>query len=426
MTQILSHLARDGAPVTTLTSKPPVETGPLDAVDLLDPDLHATRDLTEVWRRLRTDEPVRWQPARGGNPGFWVVTRHADVLNIARDTRSFTSIHGNMLGTLLRGHDPGSGRMLVVTDGPRHGELRKLLSGGFGPRSLGPIGESITTATRELVAGLVERGGGDFVTEVAAQVPLGAICELLAIPHADRPNVLDLTNRAMLGEHTEELGLEARIAQSEILLYYTRLAAERRKTPGDDVISLLVASEIDGHPLTEEEVLLNCYNLIIGGDETARLSMAGGLLALASDTSGQWDRLRSDPQLVDTAVEEILRWTTPAAHVGRTAVTTTELHGRRIAPGDVVTLWNASANRDETVFDDPDTFDVARDPNRHLTFGYGPHFCLGAQLARIEIRALLHALREMVATVEVTGQVHWLPSNFISGVSTLPVALTGA
>jgi cytochrome P450 len=235
--------------------------------------------------------------------------------------------------------------------------------------------------------------------------------------------VLELTGAAMLGEHAEQPGIEARIAQSEILLYYTRVAAERRAAPGSDLISLLVSSTVDGRPLTDEEVLLNCYNLIIGGDETARLALAGGLLALATHDE-QWARLRADPALVETGTEEILRWTTPAAHVGRTVAADTELHGRRLAAGDAVTLWNVSANRDEEVFTDPDIFDLARRPNRHLTFGYGQHFCLGAQLARAEIQALLAELRTTVASIEVTGPVARVPSNFISGVQTLPVTLT--
>ncbi|MEV0231423.1 cytochrome P450 [Nonomuraea sp. NPDC050786] len=393
--------------------RPAPDTAAIDELDLLDPRLHAAHDLTPVWRWLRANDPVR------RHERFWSVTRHEDVLRVVRDPATFTSLQGNMLRTLLRGHDPGAGRMLVVTDGPAHTRLRRLLTPGFGPRTLGPVTRSITAATRELLGALVRRGGGDFVAEVAAQVPLRAICELLGVPEQDRQRVLELTNEAMLGEGDGSgAGTAARIAQSEILLYYTRLAAERRAAPGDDVISLLVAGG-----LTEEEVLLNCYNLIIGGDETARLAMAGGVLALAT-YGGQWARLREDPELAGTAVEEILRWTTPAAHVGRVATRDAELAGRRIAAGDVVALWTASANRDEAVFDDADRFDVGRKPNRHLTFGYGPHFCLGAQLARAEIAALLAELRASVRAIEVTGPVTWLPSNFINGIATLPVALT--
>lgn len=400
-------------------SRPQPDPAALDDLDLLDPHLHATYDLTPLWRRLRAHDPVR------RHDRFWSVTRHADVLRVVRDPDTFTSLQGNMLRTLLRGHDPGAGKMIVVTDGPRHTGLRRLLTPGFGPRTLGPVTRSITEATRDLLAALVRRGGGDFVAEVAAQVPLRAICDLLGVPERDRPRVLELTGQAMLGEMLGETPATsdraARIAQSEILLYYTRLAAERRSAPGDDVISLLVS---DDAKLTEEEVLLNCYNLIIGGDETARLAMAGGLLALATYEE-EWARLRADPSLVETATEEILRWTTPAAHVGRMAAQDAEVGGRRIGKGEVVALWTASANRDEAVFDEPDRFDVGRRPNRHLTFGYGPHFCLGAQLARAEIRALLSELRRTVSAVEVTGPVTWLPSNFINGVATLPVALSG-
>ncbi|MBF8192945.1 cytochrome P450 [Nonomuraea sp. K274] len=386
----------------------------LDRLDLLDPHLHATHDLTPIWRWLRANDPVH------EHESFWSVTRHADVLRVVRAPATFTSLRGNMLRTLLRGHDPGAGRMLVVTDGPPHTRLRHLLTPGFGPRALGAVTDSIAVATRELLGTLVRRGGGDFVAEVAAQVPLRAICELLGVPEGDRQRVLRLTGEAMLGESpdsTTGTPLPARIAQSEILLYYTRLAAERRAAPGDDVISLLVGSD-----LTEEEVLLNCYNLIIGGDETARLAMAGGVLALAT-YGEQWERLRADPALIGPAAEEILRWTTPAAHVGRLATRDAELGGRRIAAGDVVALWTVSANRDETVFDEPDRFDVGRTPNRHLTFGHGPHFCLGAELARAELRALLAELRASVRAFEVTGPVTWLPSNFINGVAALPVAL---
>lgn len=402
-----------------------LDTASIGSLDLLDPNLHATRDLTEVWRRLRRDEPLRWQstPADCAVPGFWCLTRHADVLRVARDDRRFTSLRGNMLGTLLRGDEPGSGQMLVVSDGRFHAALRSLLAAGFGPRSLGPIEHCVAVATGELLDAMLERGGGDFAGEVAAQIPLRAICELLAVPESDRAQILEFTNAAMLGAHTRSAGLEARIAQSEILLYYTGLAAHRRTAPGSDIISMLVGSEVEGRPLTDEEVVANCYNLIIGGDETARFALSGGLIALA-ENEPQWLALRADPTLVGTGTEEILRWTTPAMHVGRTATVPVEIHGRTVAAGEVLALWNVSANRDERVFPAPDEFDLAREPNRHVTFGYGPHFCIGAQLARTEIKALLAGLRRKVKRVEVAGSVEWLPSTFVSGACALPVALT--
>ncbi|MET8803362.1 cytochrome P450 [Streptomyces sp. NPDC004546] len=388
-------------------------------VDLLDPQVHATRDLAGVFAWLREYEPVHWH---GGEPGFWSVTRHADVMKIVRDAHRFTSLRGNMLGTLLRGHDPGAGKMLVVSDGPYHKALRRLLMSGFGPRFLGPITQSIAQATTTQLKALIARGGGDFVSEVAAQVPLQAICELLGVPAHDRDRILELTNSAMLAVPPgEAMSSVARVAQSELLLYYISLAAERRDAPGSDIVSLLVQGEVDGRKLTEEEVLLNCYNLIIGGDETARLAMAGGLLALIEHPA-QWARLRSDAALIDSAVEEILRWTTPARHVGRTVVADTEVGGCTLRAGDVVALWNIAANRDPAVFSDPEVFDVARTPNRHVTFGYGPHFCIGAQLARAEIRAMLTELRTTVSAIELAGDVTRIPSTFITGLERLPVS----
>ncbi|MER7728152.1 cytochrome P450 [Streptomyces sp. NPDC096323] len=393
------------------------------SADLLDPQVHATRDLTEVFGWLREHDPVHWHD---GAPGFWSVTRHADVMRVVRDEQRFTSLRGNMLATLLRGHDPGAGKMLVVSDGPYHKALRRLLMSGFGPRFLGPITESIARATRTQLRALVARGGGDFVSEVAAQVPLQAICELLGVPARDRGEILELTNSAMLAAPPgEAMSSQARIAQSELLLYYISLAAERRDAPGSDIVSLLVQGEVDGRRLTEEEVLLNCYNLIIGGDETARLAMAGGLLALVEHPA-QWARLRSDPGLVDSAVEEVLRWTTPARHVGRTVLSDTGLGGRTLRAGDVVVLWNIAANRDPAVFSEPEVFDLARTPNRHLTFGYGPHFCIGAQLARAEIRTMLTELRTTVSAIGLTSEATRIPSTFITGLETLPVAFVPA
>jgi len=211
---------------------------PTIPVNLLDPAVHATQDLTAYWRMLRHENPVSWHPvdrASGATAeGFWVVTRHPDIIRVVHDTQTFTSLHGNMLGTLLKGGDTASGKMLVVSEGSWHTALRRLLAGGLGPRSLGPVADATAVATRELLAALVARGGGDFVAEVAAQIPLRAICGLLGVPEADQSRVLDLTNTAMLGEENEDVGLEAQIAQSEILLYYARLAAERRTVHGRD------------------------------------------------------------------------------------------------------------------------------------------------------------------------------------------------
>ncbi|WP_330343272.1 cytochrome P450 [Streptomyces sp. NBC_00557] len=397
----------------------------LDELDLLDLKLHATADLGPLWKRLRREAPVWWHRPRGDVPGFWVVTRYADVLSVLKDHKSFTVARGNMLGTLLHGGDTAAGRMVAVSDGRWHAGLRRLMLSGIGPRVLDLVKDIIETTTRDLVGRALERGDCDFARDVAAQIPLTAICELLGVPPQDRSRVLELTNQAMLSGGAEEPGVEIRVARSRILQYYANLAAVRGDVPGSDMVSLLATSEVDGRRLTKEEVLLNCYNLIVGGDETARLAMSGGLLALMENPQ-QWRRLRADPRLVDPAVEEILRWTSPASHIGRTALSDVTLHGEAIRAGDVVTVWNVSANRDERAFPEPDHFDIGRSPNRHLTFGHGLHFCIGAVLARLELRTMLRVLREQVASVEIRGEVRRIESNFITGVSSLPVTLNKA
>lgn len=394
----------------------------LDRVNLLDLKLYATADLGPLWTKLRQEAPVWRHPPQGDVPGFWVVTRYADVLGILKDHRRFTVAQGNMLGTLLHGGDTAAGRMVAVSDGRWHAGLRRLMLSGIGPKVLDLVKDIIESTTRDLMDRALERGSCDFARDVAAQIPLTAICELLGVPPKDRPRVLELTNKAMLSGGAEEPDVEIRVARSRILQYYANLAAVRGDAPGSDMVSLLTTSEVDGRRLTREEVLLNCYNLIVGGDETARLAMSGGLLALLENPE-QWQRLREDPGVLDSAVEEILRWTTPASHIGRTALTDVELHGELIRGGDVVTIWNVSANRDERVFADPDLFDIGRSPNRHLTFGHGLHFCIGAVLARLELRTMLRILRDRVDSVEIQGPVRRIESNFITGVSSLPVVL---
>ncbi|MFC9502553.1 cytochrome P450 [Streptomyces sp. NPDC057002] len=394
----------------------------LDGLDLADPKLHAEADLTDVWRHLREHEPVRWNPATGTAPGFWVVSRHADVTSVYRDSARFTSQGGNVLETLLAGGDSAAGRMLAITDGPRHADLRKVLLRAFSPKALAPIVDSVRRTVDRLLRQALERGGCDFAADVAAGIPLGAICDLLGVPDRDRDHVLSLTSSALGSEHADATAADAWIAKNEILLYFADLARERRGTGHSDVISLLTTSQVDGALLDDDEIMLNCYSLILGGDETARLSMIGAVLALLEHPD-QWRAFKAGDAGLDRAVEEILRWTTPALHSGRTATSDTEIAGRPVRAGDIVTVWNASANRDERIFDAPDALDLNRSPNKHLTFAYGPHFCLGAFLARAEIAAVLSGLRELVTELERTGPVRPIYSNFLNGLSGLPLAL---
>ncbi|MFH9296739.1 cytochrome P450 [Streptomyces sp. NPDC017520] len=390
--------------------------------DLIDPARHPDPDACEAWRTLRAEHPVAWCEPDGGRPGFWVLSRHQDITAIYRDTARLSSQQGNMLSTLLTGGDAAGGLMLVVTDPPRHTEIRRILQTGFSARAMAHISESVRSATRNLMGAAVRAGGCDFATDVAAQIPLIAICELLAVPTDDRPAMLELTMTAMGADGSPESAEAASAAQGDILDYYSDLLEERRRAPGGDIVSLLATQTIDGKPLTDAEVLLNCYNIIIGGDETTRLSSAGAALAFIEHPD-QWKRLKDDRGLLDTAIEEVLRWTTPATHIGRTATADVTIRGCEIKAGDIVTVWNVSANRDEEIFPDAYRFDISRTPNRHLTLGQGPHFCMGGALARVELRMLLDELRTQVEELESAGPVERMKSSFLTGVSSLPVRL---
>jgi len=405
-----------------VTERPSLSPDELPKVDLADPRLHAEYDLTALWRHLRDEEPVYWHQPSAAASGFWVVTRYADVAEIYRDTARFTSERGNVLDTLLAGGDSAAGKMAAVTDGPHHADLRAVMLKGFSPKALAPIVRSVRTVTGQLVEQAVLRGEADFATEVAARIPLAAICDLLDVPAGDRDHILRLTSTALASEDGVPTHTDTWTSKSEILLYFAELAERRRAEPGGDIVSLLVEGRVAGRPLSGEEVVLNCYSLILGGDETTRFSMIGAVRALMQNP-GAWAAIKHGRVPIETAVEEVLRWTTPTLHAGRTATEDALIRGGFIEAGDRVTVWNASANRDERQFPDPDGFDPARTPNKHLTFAYGPHFCLGAYLARAEITAALEALRAMVGEFEPAGPPRRVFSNFLSGYSSLPVRL---
>jgi len=397
--------------------------GPLAGVDLADPRTHAERDLGAVWQQLRTEAPVIWHPA--GQAGFWVVSRHADALAVYRDPEGFTSTRGNVLATLLAGGDPAGGQMLVVSDGPRNLEIRRRLLRAFTPAALRQLGEQIATCTRTLVQTAVDRGTCEFSADVAEHIPLAAICDLMQIPEVDRRTLLGHARATLAADTATATELDARVARSEILMYFARLTRRRKDLPGDDIVGLLLQLCREPLALSQQELLLNCYSLLLGGDETSRLALVGSLHALA-EFPDEWRRLRRREVTVDTAVEELLRWTTPTLHAGRTAAQPRTLAGQAIAPGQIVTVWNCSADFDPDEFCEPDRLDLGRKPNRHLAFGHGHHFCLGAQLARIELAALLEALLATTATIELAGPPRRLFSNFLTGFSTLPVLLTPA
>jgi cytochrome P450 len=399
----------------------------LTGVDLADPDLYATGDPHAVWRALRRVAPVYWNPEADG-PGFWVVTAYEHALAVYRDTHAFSSAHGSVLRSDRRAPDPGAGRMLVQTDPPRHRKVRSLLTGAFTPGTIARLRRTAEDVAEDLVERAVAAGGCEFVDTVAARLPVALTCELMGVPRGDWPLMYDLTRRAFGSDDpafqtSPSSRFSAARAHSEIMLYHHALIEERRGATGTDLVSALANGRVDGAPLATDEILLHCDNVLVAGHETVRHASTGGLIALI-ESPEQWRALTDDRALLNAAVEEILRWTSPAMHVLRTARRDVELGGRRIRAGDAVTVWHPSVNRDERVFVDPDRLDVARHPNRHLALGAGEHYCLGASLARLELRTLFAALLRNVRRAELAGPVVRLRSNVVAGYRSVPVAFS--
>ncbi|MFJ6666559.1 cytochrome P450 [Streptomyces sp. NPDC091383] len=390
------------------------------AVDLTDPTVFVRHDPHDFWAGVRDREPVYWHEVGAGRPGFWVLSRYADVLAAYADAARLGSARGTVLDVLLRGDDSAGGRMLAVTDRPRHRALRNVMLRAFSPRVLGEVAARVHRRAEELIRQVTRAGTFDFAAEVAEHIPMSTICELLSVPPADRPDLLRWNKSALSSEEAQADPFAALEARNEILRYLTDLAAARRAHPGDDVVSLIAAATVDGEPLPVEDVALNCYSLILGGDESSRVSAICAVKAFA-DFPGEWRAVREGRVPVESAVEEVLRWATPAMHFARTATVDQEWGGRTVRAGDIVTLWNLSANFDERQFEEPRTFRAGRTPNKHVSLGHGPHFCLGAYLGRAELHALLTALVAHVGRIEREGEPRRVYSNFLNGHATLPV-----
>lgn len=392
--------------------------------DLADPALYGAGDPVPVWRRLRAEAPVYWNE-RPDKDGFWALTRYRDVVAVYKDHHTFTSQRGMRLDLDQRASDAAAGKMLIVTDPPRHHQIRRLISSAFTTRTASRLEDTMRATVGRILDDALAAGTVDFA-DVAAQLPVSVICDLLGVPPADWAFMLDRT-RIAFGDRGAAVdparaALAAAEAHADLLTHYADLVDFRRREPGEDLITAMAHGDIDGVPLTDEEIFLNCDGLISGGNETTRHASIGGVLALI-DHPDQWHRLRTEPAVLATAVPEVLRYTSPALHVLRTAVVDTTIGDQPIRAGDRVTLWNAAANRDDEIFTDPDGFDLTRTPNQHLAFGAGGHYCLGGALANTELRVLFGELARRVDQVELAGPVRRLSSNLIWGIDSMPVTL---
>ena len=398
----------------------------LAPVDLSDSRTYVPGVPHEYFAYLRRHDPVHWQPEPGG-PGFWAVTKYEDCVTVNRDWERFSSaLRGVMPFELSDDEVAQQSLMMVNMDPPIHTRYRRLVNKGFTPRMVRDLKQAIHRTTDQIIDQVCERGEADFVTEISAELPLRVIADLLGVPAEDRHRMFEWSNK-MIGNEDPEYNVtrdDAMQSAMELYGYAAELFAQKRIDPHADLMSALTQVDIDGEKLSEIELELFFLLLTVAGNETTRNLMSGAMAAFFAFPD-QWQRLLADRSLLPVAVEEMLRFVTPVMNFRRTATCDLELSGTRIAKGDKVVFFHASANRDEETFEDPVTFDVGRDPNPHIAFGGGgPHFCLGANLARAEIEVMFEHLLDRLPDLRQAGEMQRLQSQFINGVKHLPVAFS--
>ncbi len=404
--------------------------------DVFDPRVFARGIPHEALRHLRDTDPVAWQDEHAvgawpAGPGYWAVTRHADVKHVLRSPQDFSSHLG---ATQIRDPDPADlpfiRRMILNMDPPEQVRLRTLVAGAFTRRRLERSAAAIAERAAGLLGAAVAAGGCDLPRDVTDDLPLLNLCDLLGVPAGDRALLKGWTDR-VIGyqdpEHatvvTDERGRPVNPRSpaqlADMFAYADELAAAKRRAPGDDVMSALVTAEVDGRGLTATELQMFFFLLVVAGNDTVRSALPGAVLALLRHPA-EHARLRADPDLLPSAVEELLRVHPPVLTFRRTAARDLVLAGREIAAGDKVVVYHCSANADERRFPDPQRLDLARADNEHLSFGQGPHLCLGAAFARLQVRAFLRAFLALPPP-ELAGEPRRLTSNFINGITRLPL-----
>jgi cholest-4-en-3-one 26-monooxygenase len=377
---------------------------------------------------LRRHDPVHWVEETTG-PGYWAVTKYDDCVTVNRDYERFSSsAKGTMPFELSEDEIAQQSLMMLNMDPPLHTRYRRLVNKGFTPRMVRDLEESIHRATDSIIDRVIESGQADFVTDLAAELPLQVIAELLGVPQEDRHKMFEWSNR-MVGSEDPEYQDQAALALDaamELYAYASALYGEKRINPHEDLMSVLTSVEVEGEHLSDMELELFFLLLTVAGNETTRNLISGGMHAFFEHPD-QWERLRQDRSLLPTAADEMLRFVSPVMNFRRTAMTDLELSGTKIKEGDKVVFYHCSANRDEDIFENPNSFDVGRNPNPHIAFGGGgPHFCLGTNLARMEIRVMFEHLLDRMPDIHQNGEVQRLQSQFINGVKHLPVAFTPA
>ncbi|MFI6904703.1 cytochrome P450 [Nonomuraea sp. NPDC050394] len=399
---------------------------------LADPSAYADEArLHRALGLLRRDDPVHWVEAEGYHP-FWAVTRHADIMEIERNHPVFRNAPRPVLAKaetdarMARSRAEGTAlRTLIHMDDPRHRVTRAIGADWFKPRAMRAMEQRVRELARQYVDRMSEYGGAcDFATQVAAHYPLYVILSLLGLPESDFPRMLTLTQQLFGGTDKEfQRGGTTEDIMATLLDFFTyfhALTAARRDTPTDDLASAIANARVDGEPLSDYDAASYYVIIATAGHDTTSSTISGGLHALIEHPA-ELARLRDDPALLPTAVEEMIRWVTPVKEFMRTAAADTQVNGVTVKAGESVLLSYPSANRDEAVFTDPFRFDAGRDPNKHLAFGFGVHYCLGAALARMETRALFEELLPRLGSIELAGTPEWMSTTFVGGLKHLPI-----
>lgn len=398
-----------------------------EGFDFTDPDLYAERLPMREFAELRQTAPVWWNPVPRGKAGFdddgyWVVSRHADVKEISRRSDVFSSYENTAVSRFNEGMTREQIEMqrliMLNMDPPEHTKVRGIVSRGFTPRAVNSLRDALAERAKKIVEGALADGTGDFVTDVACELPLQAIAELLGVPQEHRKDIFDWSNQ-MVAYDDPEYSIDPESAATEILGYAMNMAEERRKCPMDDIATKLVQADVDGHALSADEFGFFVILLAVAGNETTRNAITHGMHAFLNNPE-QWEIYKQ--QRPETAADEIVRWSTPVVSFQRTATADTELGGAHIKKGERVVMFYSSANFDTEVFDEPERFDIKRDPNPHVGFGgTGAHYCLGANLARLEIDLIFNAIADHMPDIQQVGDPRRLRSGWLNGIKEFQV-----
>ncbi|MSO78943.1 MAG: cytochrome P450 [Acidimicrobiia bacterium] len=406
----------------------------LTDIDLWDKDRFVEGVPHEWFIALREQAPVFWhkgdpnEKAMGGDGGpFWAVTGYDDVVTVNRDNATFSSAERQVFMWDPDDANLEQQRLLMLNmDPPMHTRYRRLINKGFTPRMVSELESTMRKRTRDIIDKVADGSECDFVVDVASELPLQVIADLMGVPQEDRHKLFDWSNR-MIGAEDPEYGITQEMTQHasmELYAYAAELAEKKRADPKDDLISVLTHAAVDGEQLTGLEIDLFFLLLTVAGNETTRNLISHGLVALLEHPD-ELAKVRANRELLPSMVEEMLRWASPVMHFRRTAMRDVQLGGQQIKRGDKVVIWYISANRDEKAFKDPFKFDVSRTPNEHVAFGGGgPHFCLGANLARMEINVMFDEILDRLDDLELTAPVSRLRSNFINGLKHIPLKFT--